>query len=221
MKGKQTPRTPSAFPSRYRAEIEAHIHRAKSGKEPHEAAALLAFFCEAVGKRESPPVALLNYLADAFSQALKAARDVPPQNIDCRKPLGLVRGKRGAPSGRYHSPDGRHEIGAAFANEVAAGLTDGEARSAVAEKLAVSETTARACYDERRAADALELGRNLWNAIHDELATLAQTDSAMAAQARQNAFIRFSKHTGLSESRLAQALQAYLQAVSPSPAAEI
>ncbi|MCU0974331.1 MAG: hypothetical protein MUF80_10325 [Burkholderiales bacterium] len=86
----------SELESRFIAEIETHIARAISGSEPEEALSLLDYFCKVVARGDQPPEPVIRYLADSFRSAIGLSEG-RPDKVDCRKPLGLIRARRGNP----------------------------------------------------------------------------------------------------------------------------
>jgi hypothetical protein len=92
---------------RFDHDLDAWIHRARFGKDPAAAHAVLARLVNAIEAGEQPDARLLRYLAESFREMLDAG------STDPRKSLGLARARAGNPGGvttRIMTPGAKDEL---------------------------------------------------------------------------------------------------------------
>lgn len=182
---------------RFIAEIDTHIARAKSGTEPEEALTLLNFFCKEVARGATPPPPLLGYIAEAFSKAI-VARNGRPENVDCRKALGLVRAKPGNP----------HRKTNLTADEVSEVSSDGSLYKAVEEIVAtsaVSSDHAGVMVKAKRKEEMIQIGLELHSQLRSELESRARGVPDLVAQAEVSAIDTIKRRYAAEDRKLSNA----------------
>ena len=207
--------TPSG---RFTFDLESNIAIAQKGADRARGQMLIEYFVEQVRTGAVPDQRLLNYLASAFWDALLKARAlanasdraVDPTEIDVRKPLGLLRSGRGQPA-KDVFPDAEKETLEEFIKLMDSGTSWDKACQLAGKAVYKSKSVVERAIKTVRDEQSLDMGRNVFEAVRDELAAEAKKDATLVAQIEQRVFDSFATTTGQTPARIKKAYRAILE----------